>query len=120
MIRADSTLPMPAMARSFHKASRPIAQRTGRPRLFGAETFEEGIGGRLGRSDPRTPGVKFEPGLAGTATGRGEDASGSVAMYAFSGEPCDSSTTVSMNSAFPPAFFSSAHEGCHFAPPLDA
>ncbi len=45
MIRADSTLPMPAMAQSFHKASRPMAQRTGRPRLLGAETFEEGIGG---------------------------------------------------------------------------
>ena len=87
MIRADSTLPMPAMAQSFHKASRPIAQRTGRPGLFGAETFEEGIGRRLGRSDPRTPGVKFEPGLAGTAARRGVDASGSVPIYWLSEEP---------------------------------
>jgi len=45
---------MPPIAQSFHKASGPIAQRTGRPRLFGAQTFEEGIAGD-GWGD-RTPG----------------------------------------------------------------
>ena len=85
MIRADSTLADARYRSVFPQASRPIAQRTGRPRLFGSETFEEGISARLGRSDPRT--VKFEPGLAGTAARRGEDASGSVALYWLSGEP---------------------------------
>ena len=87
MIRADSTLADARYRSVFPQGDRPIAQRAGRPRLFGAETFEEGIGERLGRSDPRTPGVIFEPGLAGTTARRGEDASGSVALYWLSGEP---------------------------------
>jgi hypothetical protein len=79
MIRADSALADARYRSAFPQGNRAIAQRTGLPRLFGAETFEEGIGGRLGRSDPRTPGVKFEPGLTGDAARRGEGASGSVA-----------------------------------------
>jgi len=63
MIRADSTLADARYRSVFPQASRPVAQR----------------------SDPRT--VKFEPGLAGTAARRGEDASGSVALYWLSGEP---------------------------------
>jgi hypothetical protein len=92
MIRADSTLPMPAMAQSFHKASRPTAQRTRRLRLFGVEV-EEGVGGRLGRSDPRTPGVKFEPGLTGTPHDAGRTRLG-PSQYIGSQERRDSSTTV--------------------------
>ena len=72
---------------AFTSPAPPSSSTEDSPKLFGAETFEEGIGGRLGRSDPRTPGVKFEPGLAGTAGRRGEDASGSVAIYWLSGEP---------------------------------
>ena len=82
MIRANSTLADARYGSVFPQGKQTIAQRTGRPSLFGAETFKEGIGGRLGRrlgrSDPSTPGVKFELAFSVTAARPGEDASGSV------------------------------------------
>ena len=53
MIRANSTL-----ANARYGSVFPQGKQTDSPNFFGAETFEEGIGGRLGRSDPRIPGVK--------------------------------------------------------------
>jgi hypothetical protein len=85
MIRAD---PTPADARNgsvFPQGKQTDSRANQTPQTLRVEV-EEGIGGRLGRSDPRTPGVKFEPGLTGDAARRGEDASGSVAIYWLSGE----------------------------------
>jgi hypothetical protein len=102
MIRADSTLADARYRLVFHKASRPIAQRTGRPRLFGAETFEEGIGGDgwgdRTRGHPASNSSQDWPGPPHDA---GRTRLG-PSQYIGSQESRDSSTTVSINSfAFP-------------------
>jgi len=90
MIRADSTL-----ADARYRSVFPQGKQTDSPANW--KTFEEGISGRLGRSDPRTPGVKFEPGLAGTPHDAGRTRLGPSQYIGFQ-ERRDSSTTVSSNS----------------------
>ena len=107
-------LPLPAMAQSFHKASRPIAQRTGRPKLFGVDV-EEGIGGRLGRSDPRTPGVIFEPGRPGTPRDAGRTRLG-PSHYIGCQESRDSSTAVSINPLLFPSILPVVARSVQFRP----
>jgi hypothetical protein len=111
MIRADSTLADARYRLVFHKASRPIAQRTGGPRLFGAETFEEGIGGDgwgdRTRGHPASNSSQDWPGPPHDA---GRTRLG-PSQYVGSQESRDSSTTVSINSLLFPRILPRRAEG---------
>ncbi len=98
MIRADSTLADARYGSVFPQGKQTVAQRTGRPSLFGAETFEEGIGGDgWGDRTRGHPALNSSQVWPGPPHDAGRTRLG-PSQYIGSQASRDSSATISINS----------------------